>query len=388
MFNSFLLAGFECSSHRRSDGRRLDLIASSQHDRLVEADYARVRELGLLSIRDGLRWHLIEVQPGCYDWSSALPMIEAARRHRVQVIWDLCHYGVPDFIDIWSRDFVERFADFSSAATRLLLRESGGSDLFCPVNEISYWAWAGAETGIMNPGTHGRGAELKRQLVRAAVAAMAAIRAEDPAARFVFAEPAIHVDGGDGPSEHREAAESYRLAQYEAFDMLAGRLAPELGGRAEFLDVVGVNFYPDNQWYFGGSAIPLGHHAYKPLREMLREVYERYHRPLMLSETGAEGTARPAWLHYVMGEVAAAIEDGVPVEGVCLYPILDCHGWQNERLCPVGLLSSPDDSGRRALYSPLAEELRMQQQRIGQLLDRRAASSADDSAGIRSTGRP
>ena len=41
-------------------------------------DYAQCRELGFRTLRDGLRWHLIEKAPGKYDWSSWLPMLEAA----------------------------------------------------------------------------------------------------------------------------------------------------------------------------------------------------------------------------------------------------------------------------------------------------------------------
>ena len=59
-------------------------------------------ELDLRTVRDGLRWHLIETPPGHYDWSSFLPMLRAATAAGVQVIWDLCHYGWPDDIDIWS----------------------------------------------------------------------------------------------------------------------------------------------------------------------------------------------------------------------------------------------------------------------------------------------
>ena len=78
--------------------------------------------------------------------------------------------------------------------------------------------------------------------------------------------------------------------------------------------------------YFGGGFIPLGHFAYRPFRNMLTEVYQRYRRPLFIAETGAEGSARAAWLHYVASETAAAQHQGIPVEGLCIYPILDYPG--------------------------------------------------------------
>jgi hypothetical protein len=38
-FRSFLMAGFECSSHRRPDGLRLDLVRSTGHAQHALADY-------------------------------------------------------------------------------------------------------------------------------------------------------------------------------------------------------------------------------------------------------------------------------------------------------------------------------------------------------------
>jgi len=101
------------------------------------------------------------------------------------------------------------------------------------------------------------------------------------------------------------------------------------------------------------------------LHEMLAEAQMRYRRPVFIAETGAEGSARAAWLHYVCGEVETARQLGVPVEGVCLYPILDYPGWENERVCPVGLLSMPDGRGKRTICSSLASELRRQHEIMG-----------------------
>ena len=99
LFETFFQAGFECSSHRRRDGKRVDVIAATEHDRAAAADYRQLAALKLRTARDGLRWHLIERSPGQYDWSSFLPMLKAARDLDIQVIWDLLHYGWPDHIE-------------------------------------------------------------------------------------------------------------------------------------------------------------------------------------------------------------------------------------------------------------------------------------------------
>ena len=286
-------------------------------------------------------------------------MLQAARRHKVQVIWDLCHYGWPDAIDIWSPAFTERFAGFAAAAASLVAEESGEAPFFCPINEMSYWAWAGTDGALMNPFAPGCAAALKRRLVEATIAAMAAVRAVAAQARFLHVEPCVNIIAAR--DEDRAEAEGWHLAQYEALDMLAGRSAPELRGDPGCLDIVGVNYYPGNQWYHGGSTIPMGLHSYRPFRDLLAEVYARYGRPLMISETGAEGSGRGSWLHYICGEVDAARQAGIPVEAICLYPILDYPGWANDRPCEVGLFTPADADGRRSLHESFAAELHRQQ---------------------------
>ncbi|MFC7554415.1 hypothetical protein ACFQU7_22735 [Pseudoroseomonas wenyumeiae] len=93
---------------------------------------------GIRAARDGVRWHLVERVPGQYDWSSVLPALRAARAAEMQVVWDLCHYGWPDELEIFSAAFVERFARYAAAFARLHLEETGRPPMVCPVNEISF----------------------------------------------------------------------------------------------------------------------------------------------------------------------------------------------------------------------------------------------------------
>ncbi|HLL58490.1 MAG TPA: hypothetical protein VK391_01190, partial [Allosphingosinicella sp.] len=126
------------------------------------------------------------------------------------------------------------------------------------------------------------------------------------------------------------------------------------------IDAIGFNFYPDNQWYLEGSTIPLGHHDYRPLSEMLVEASERYAKPVFLAETGAEGSARPAWLHYVCDEVREAVRRGAELKGICLYPVAAYPGWEDGRQADVGLFTSVGANGERGVHAPLMEELKRQ----------------------------
>ena len=343
LFRSFLQGGFEASTHRRRDGRQLDVIGATRHDERAVEDYQLMRDAGLHTARDALRWHLIERSPGCYDWSSFLPMVRAARKAGMQVMWDLCHYGLPHDLDIWTPAFVDRFAAFAGAAARLVQEEGSDGSIWCPVNEVSFWSWAGGDCREVYPYAEWRGDLLKEQLVRATIAATEAVRAVDSRARFMQAEPLIHICPNPAQPTENEAVEGYRRAQYQAWDMLAGLLRPELGGRPEYLDVVGVNFYCNNQWVHDSETLGLGHRWFRPLSDMLAEVHDRYQRPLVISETGAEAPNGPGWLRYVGGEVRTALRRGVPVEGLCIYPIMDYPGWNDDRHCPAGLIRLDQD---------------------------------------------
>jgi beta-glucosidase/6-phospho-beta-glucosidase/beta-galactosidase len=287
-------------------------------------------------------------------------MLEAAADSGVQVMWDLFHYGSPDHLDQGSPEFVRAYARFAAEAVRLHREVTGVAAIVCPLNEMSFLAWA-ARNGVFPPiGAEEQEGWLSRHLVGTAVAGMRAMREADPDCRFIWAEPLINVLPAS-PAEAAEA-EAKRLSQYHIYDMLSGRAAPELGGSPEWLDAVGLNFYSDNQWYLEGSTIPLGRHDYRPLADMLVETYRRYGRPLLITETGAEGSARPAWLHYVCDEVREAIRQGARVEGVCLYPIASFPGWDDERHRQFGLFSVPRPDGTRDRHEPLAAELHRQQE--------------------------
>ena len=357
-FRSFLMAGFECSSHRRPDGLRLDLVRSTGHAQHALADYRACAAHCLHTVRDGLRWHLIEQAPGRFDWSSWLPMVEAAAAAGVEVIWDLFHYGSPDFLDQGSEAFIEHYARFAEEAVRVHREATGAPALVVPVNEISFFSWA-VRTGYFPAAGPDEQGWFKRHLARAAIAGVKAMRAADPNCRFFWAEPLIHITSrADGLP--RERAEEARLSQFEAVDILLGLAEPELGGSPDAVDAVGVNFYPDNQWYHEGSTIPLGHYDYRPLADMLVEVHARTGKPLLISETGAEGSARVAWFHYVCDEVRDAIRRGVPILGLCLYPVTTYPGWDDSRHAEVGLFTTPHSDGRRGVYAPLADELARQ----------------------------
>jgi hypothetical protein len=384
-FKSFFGGGFECSTHRLRNGQRLDLVASTRHEEFASQDYQRLKKQNLRVAREGLRWHLVEQTRGHYDFSSARPIVRAARASGTQVIWDLCHFGCPDHLDIFKPEFVSALGSYGAAFAKWLRNETHEPAFFVPVNEISFFSWAAGDDGNIFPFATARGFELKTQLVRAAIHSMESIWEVTPRARFLHVDPIIHVVAEPNRPGDKAEAEAYRLSQFQGWDMLSGRLWPELGGQEKYLDIIGANFYPHNQWFYNLKglqrirpfmAIPRRDPSYRPFREILMELYERYHRPVFIAETGTEDRDRAGWLRYVCRETQAAIEAGVPVRGMCLYPILNHPGWDDNRHCHNALWDYPEADGRRQIYAPLARELNRWQK----VFETRAASSTANAA--------
>src|SRR5262249_14896533 len=159
---------------------------------------------------------------------------------------------------------------------------TGEAPMICPINEISFITWA-VECDYFLPADVEKGGWYKRHLVRAAVAGVDAMRAVEPGCRFVWSDPLIHIAPRDHSKRELARAEAARQGQFESYDMLLGRMAPELGGRPDLVDMVGLSFYPHNQWYFSGTTtIPMGHHEYRRLADMLVEAAERFGKPIFL----------------------------------------------------------------------------------------------------------
>jgi hypothetical protein len=274
------------------------------------------------------------------------------------------HFGWPAHVDVFSREFPIDFARFARALARYLTRYRYSCRMFALVNEISFLSWAGGDKGCINPFARHRGHELKRNLVRAAAAASDVLLTEIPQARLISPEPLIHIVGDPAiPGDEREAA-MYTEAQFQAWEMLAGRMSPELGGKPEYLDILGINFYDRNQWIHNSGMLPRSDPRYRPFRDMLAEVWNRYQRPMFVSETGTEDCARADWFNYVCDEVFAARSAGIPVYGICLYPILNHPGWEDDRHCHNGLFDYADVEGNREVHWALAEVLIKQQQKF------------------------
>ena len=342
---SFWMGGYEGADHVNSAGEALDMVRATGHLDRLDEDYRRARRLGLLTVRESIGWRLCEGAGGAQDLGRVRRIARAARAAGMQPLWTLMHYGLPPDLTLLDDALIPRFARFAAQVARTLRRLCPEPRVYTPINEISFLAWAASASELMGPagrrppGPPGDSAEnsrisgylIKRRLVRAALAGIAAIREVDPGARFLHVEPVVHVAAPPGRPELEALARQIRDYQWQTLDLLGGRLEPELGGHPAALDWLGLNHYHSSQWEAGTEQRLSWHRRdarRQPLSGLLQEVWLRYRRPLLLAETSHVGMGRDAWLHEVAGEALRALALGVPLQGVCLYPLLDRPDWQ------------------------------------------------------------
>jgi UDP-galactopyranose mutase len=189
--------------------------------------------------------------------------------------------------------------------------------------------------------------EFKKQLVRATIASMDAIWKVDRDVRFIQVDPIFRrIPMEPASSQAKKMAAGFIGDKFQAWDMLSGRIFPELGGHPKYLDILGANYYYYNQEYIlpkrspNGSiymTIPWKSKDRASLVQMLAEVYERYQRPMVVAETGGWGALRRMWWPRTLRELNSALVRKLPIYGACAYPIIDRPDWTYGHLTNSGL---------------------------------------------------
>ena len=365
VFASYWQAGYEGSDHRNKANQLLSMNELTRHVHRARDDYLLLEEFGIKTVRESVGWRLVE-RNGHFDFSSIESRARAANELGLQVIWTLCHYGWPEDIDVFSHDFIDRFADYCERTARYLHSFSDVAPVYSPINEISFLSWAVIQNYFTCPGIgRNSNAELKRQLIRAALKGCEAIWQVNPSARILHCDPLIHVIAPPERPDLLDYALMHRESQFDAWDMLCGIKEPELGGAPHFLDLVGVNYYHNNQWEIDGDRLwwHLDHACRIPLHSLLTEVYQRYQRPLLLAETSHVGSGRGAWISEVAQQAVLARQHGVDLRGICLYPIVDRPDWDDplqwhkSGLWEVNIQGQKETHYERILSKPYAAGL-------------------------------
>lgn len=379
-FRSFWMAGYECTDQMNYYGDRVDLLTTTGHLQMIDQDYKDLAPFNIKTVREGIRWSQVEKRPYEYDWTSVAQMIQSGKVNGIQQLWDICHFGFADDLSPLHPKFAERFAALCRAFVVFYRSINPDETLIVtPINEVSFISWLGGDEGATTPYAHKQGWDVKYGLMRAYIQGIIAMREVDPSVRIMTTEPLVQiVPEFDATEEEIQDAKNAHESQYQAVDILAGKLCPELGGSSDYLDILGFNYYYNNQWtltshhYMKWGDQPLDI-RWRPFSSLMTEAYERYNRPVVLTETSHPKEDRPKWIKYVADESAILLQNNIPFWGVCIYPIIDRPDWDHLTVWHhSGLWDAefyPDELPRRVLFQEYADALLAGQAKVAAALN-------------------
>jgi hypothetical protein len=371
-FRSFWMAGYECTDQLNKSGNRVDLINTTHHLSRLKDDYKQLTSFGISTVREGIRWSQVEKQPYQYDFSTVKMMLNQGKASGIQQVWDICHFGFPDDLSPLHPHFAQRFVGVCSAFVKFYRRECPDQTLIVtPINEVSFISWLGGEAAETTPYCTGQGWPIKYALMRAYIEGIKAMKAIDPDIIILTTEPLVNIVPPlfATDDEIAQAADMHQ-DQFQAVDMLTGRICSELGGSPDLVDVLGFNFYYNNQWVLGfGEFLPWLNEEpdsrWRPLSDLLTDAYNRYHKPVILSETSHSGEDRPLWIEFIAQQCRLVQQAGIPMWGICLYPIIDRPDWNDLTYWHGSGLwdeqHNADGTSVRVLNQPYAAALRRSQ---------------------------
>ena len=344
----FLFAtGIENSYPTLRDGTRSDQLERCGHHLHWREDFELARALGVGALRYGPAWYRTNPAPGRYDWSSVDDQMAWLRSSGMAVIADLCHFGVPDWIDGFQDPALP--IHLAAYAREFALRYPWVHH-YTPVNEIFVAANFSAMVGWWNECLTGREAFARalRNLSMAHELAVEAILAERPSAVIVQAESFERFTPADASAESAAQARFWNEARFAALDLTLGRMPSHAirdllveGGMttADFAFLrerraigqrwIGVDYYITSEQVVGAE----GHKRHAPRRvglaALASEYHGRYGLPLFLSETSRVSSHAVEWLAEQWRETQQLVAAGVPVKGFTWFPLGDVLDWRH-----------------------------------------------------------
>ncbi len=361
--------GIECSFIPHLS---IDQYRWTQHDRFWRDDLELMRnDLGCRWLRYALPWHEIEKQPGQFDWQWFDVRLEHFEKLGINLLLDLVHFGTPTWLPDAFAD-----ADFPFALERFARafgeRYAGRVRCMCPINEPLITALFCGDVGLWPPYGHGLNnyTTVLNRVAQGLCRAVRALRERMPGVEILVCdslEVAVTYEDSDETTSSflkeslRIDVERRMHRRHIVTDLVLGRVDsrhPLFGWlqkhgfsnfdlqwfqrNAQAIDIVGLDYYEHTEVEL--YTTPEGYYRQRSLRPPLglyraaQGYWEKYHIPLMITETSAGGRDgdKIAWLEKSVGDVRRLRAEGFPVIGYTWWPAIDHLDWDGAMLHQTG----------------------------------------------------
>jgi len=346
--NFMFATGIECSYPTIKNGtvRRDQLRECGHYDRYKE-DLGLVKEMGLNVLRYGLPYYSMHKGPGQFDWEFADLAMAEIKRLGITPILDLMHFGVPDWIgDFQNPELPVHFSDFCAAVAE----RYPWVRYYTPVNEIYVTARISGKDGVWNEQLKtDRGfVTALKHCVAASIMGNQQIAKRRNDCVIVQSESAEYIhELCATPSAATQLDNELRFLSLDllyanppsttvGMYMMDNGLTREeynwfMAGKPPGYQIMGNDYYGRNERIklpdgrVETSMDVLGWY------EITRDYYERYHMPVMHTETNVfEADQAPIWLYKQWVSIMRMRRDGVPVLGFTWYSLIDQIDWDSQ----------------------------------------------------------
>jgi beta-glucosidase/6-phospho-beta-glucosidase/beta-galactosidase len=346
--NKFMFAtGIENSypTIKLPDGttKRVDEMEKAKHYQHWYEDFRLVKESGIEFLRYGPPFYKTHVAPGVYDWSFTDETFHVMREMGITPIVDLCHFGVPDWLENFQNpDFPYHFTEYA----RAFAKRFPYLQLYTPINEIFITAMFSAQYGWWNERLSSDKAYVTalKNICKANLMAMQAILEIQPKAVFIQSESCEYFHAED-PSCQKKA-DFLNMKRFLPLDLTVGypsgtemqKYLFKHGMTKEEYSwfrnnpcpgtcVVGTDYYYTNEHmvhpngHTSASGDLFGYYV------IAQQYYKRYRLPMMHTETNMKEPHSIEWLKKQWANLVRLKKDGVPVIGFTWYSLVDQVDW-------------------------------------------------------------
>jgi beta-glucosidase/6-phospho-beta-glucosidase/beta-galactosidase len=326
--------------------RRVDEMAKCGHYDRWQEDFALVRELGLRYLRWGPAYYCVNPAHGQYDWEWTDAAMAELQRLAITPIIDLCHFGVPDWLENFQNpELPAALAEYAAAFAHRFPHVQ----FYTPVNEIFIAAQFSARYGWWNERLASEAAYVAavKNLCEANLRAVDAILALRPDALFVQSESSEYTHAG-----HPGLIEAARLENEIRFlpmDLTFGhhvsvpmyRWLLENGMTEAEYDrfmrwprracfIMGNDYYITNEHLVQGTPAAPRRSAAGEIfgyYVITKQYYDRYRLPVMHTETNMTEEYAVSWLWKEWVSMVRLRDDGIPICGFTWYSLTDQMDW-------------------------------------------------------------
>ena len=340
--------GIECSYPTIEQGRwRQDQMEATGHYRHWRKDFELAREIGVTHLRYGPPLHLIYLGPNRCDWSFTDLVMPALRDLGIEAIVDLCHFGVPDWLENFQNPKIpEALRDYA----RAFAERYPWVRFYTPVNEMFVCAKLSALDGVWNEQRRDERSFVTAvtHLTRANILMMEAILEERKDAIFIHSESSEFYQACCPDPEIVRIADFENERRFLPLDLLYAHPVSEImrdhllthGMTADdyawFQNrqppsrvILGVDYYEWNEKLVDsdGNVRSLG--ELFGWYVIAQQYWERYQVPLMHTETNRlDAREGPRWLWRQWHNVQLLRQAGVPIVGFTWYSLTDQTDWE------------------------------------------------------------